>query len=245
MMFETRKILEDESIGVAVTCVRVPVRVCHSESVNVQTREPISAERGARAARPRAGADARRAADAAAGRRAATRCSSGGIRRDESHPAGAEHVGRQRQPPQGGGDERGPDRGAARGCAEGRRGCLRLLPGSTSSCAALPRRGASPIQPVPSEVIERVLDNARFAPSGGNRQGWRVIVVTDADTARASSGTSTRDRAGRVHGADRDARAARHRGAGRRSRAGGACGSMLRGADEYAHTFDRASRSIS
>jgi len=44
MMFETRKILEDESIGVAVTCVRVPVRICHSEAVNVQTREPISAE---------------------------------------------------------------------------------------------------------------------------------------------------------------------------------------------------------
>jgi aspartate-semialdehyde dehydrogenase len=44
MMFETRKILEDEDIGVAVTCVRVPVRVSHSEAVNVQTREPISAE---------------------------------------------------------------------------------------------------------------------------------------------------------------------------------------------------------
>jgi len=44
MMFETRKILEDQSIGVAVTCVRVPVRVSHSESVNVQTREPISPE---------------------------------------------------------------------------------------------------------------------------------------------------------------------------------------------------------
>jgi aspartate-semialdehyde dehydrogenase len=44
MMFETRKILEDEAIGVAVTCVRVPVRVCHSEAVNVQTREPISPE---------------------------------------------------------------------------------------------------------------------------------------------------------------------------------------------------------
>jgi len=43
MMFETRKILEDESIGVAVTCVRVPVRVSHSLSVNVQTREPLSA----------------------------------------------------------------------------------------------------------------------------------------------------------------------------------------------------------
>ena len=43
MMFETRKILEDESIGVAVTCVRVPVRTGHSESVNVQTREPLTA----------------------------------------------------------------------------------------------------------------------------------------------------------------------------------------------------------
>ena len=43
MMFETRKILEDDSIGVAVTCVRVPVRVGHSEAVNVQTRQPISA----------------------------------------------------------------------------------------------------------------------------------------------------------------------------------------------------------
>ena len=44
MMFETRKILEDESIGVAVTCVRVPVMVGHSEAVNVQTREPLSAD---------------------------------------------------------------------------------------------------------------------------------------------------------------------------------------------------------
>jgi aspartate-semialdehyde dehydrogenase len=43
MMFETRKILEDESIGVSVTCVRVPVRICHSEAVNVQTREPLTA----------------------------------------------------------------------------------------------------------------------------------------------------------------------------------------------------------
>ena len=30
---------------------------------------------------------------------------------------------------------------------------------------------------VPDEIIYRVLDNARFAPNGGNRQGWRVIVV--------------------------------------------------------------------
>ena len=45
MMFETRKILGDESIPVSVTCARVPVRNCHSESVNVQTRQPLSVER--------------------------------------------------------------------------------------------------------------------------------------------------------------------------------------------------------
>jgi len=45
MMFETRKILEDDSIGVAVTCVRVPVRIGHSESVNIQTREHLSVDR--------------------------------------------------------------------------------------------------------------------------------------------------------------------------------------------------------
>ena len=39
-------------------------------------------------------------------------------------------------------------------------------------------------EPVPKETLHRVLDNARFAPSGGNRQGWRVIVVTDRDTRR-------------------------------------------------------------
>jgi aspartate-semialdehyde dehydrogenase len=47
MMFETHKILEDDSIGVAVTCVRVPVRIGHSESVNIQTREPLSAQHAA------------------------------------------------------------------------------------------------------------------------------------------------------------------------------------------------------
>ena len=40
-------------------------------------------------------------------------------------------------------------------------------------------------QPVSDEVLWRVLDTARFAPSGGNRQGWRVVVVKDAETRRA------------------------------------------------------------
>jgi nitroreductase len=33
--------------------------------------------------------------------------------------------------------------------------------------------------PLPDEVLERILDNARFAPSGGNRQGAHVIVIRD------------------------------------------------------------------
>ncbi len=43
MVNETRKILEDDTIGVTATTVRVPVFYGHSESVNVETREPISA----------------------------------------------------------------------------------------------------------------------------------------------------------------------------------------------------------
>jgi nitroreductase len=39
--------------------------------------------------------------------------------------------------------------------------------------------------PVPDDVLYRVLDTARFAPSGGNRQGWRVVVVRDPATRRA------------------------------------------------------------
>ena len=32
---------------------------------------------------------------------------------------------------------------------------------------------------ISDEVLYRILDNDRFAPSGGNRQGWRVLVVKD------------------------------------------------------------------
>jgi len=36
--------------------------------------------------------------------------------------------------------------------------------------------------PLPDEVLHRILDHARFAPSGGNRQGTRVVVVRDQET---------------------------------------------------------------
>jgi aspartate-semialdehyde dehydrogenase len=45
MMAETRKILGDESMAISATCARVPVYTGHSESVNVQTREPLEPER--------------------------------------------------------------------------------------------------------------------------------------------------------------------------------------------------------
>jgi len=44
MVNETRKILEDETIAVTATTVRVPVFYGHSESVNIETRKPITAD---------------------------------------------------------------------------------------------------------------------------------------------------------------------------------------------------------
>jgi aspartate-semialdehyde dehydrogenase len=43
MVNETRKIFEDQSIGVTATAVRVPVFYGHSESVNIETAKKISA----------------------------------------------------------------------------------------------------------------------------------------------------------------------------------------------------------
>jgi nitroreductase len=90
-------------------------------------------------------------------------------------------------------------------------------------------------EPVPRELLERVLDNARFAPSGGNRQGWRVIVVTDPGIRRRlrelyqepweAYMVKTGGRAALDEGESSGLPAGRLR--------------MLRGADEYAHTFDR------
>jgi len=45
MIKETKKIMGDDSIRVTATTVRVPVRTGHSESVNIETREKLSADR--------------------------------------------------------------------------------------------------------------------------------------------------------------------------------------------------------
>lgn len=45
MVNETRKMFHDDSIAVCPTAVRVPVVRCHSESINIETQRPISAEK--------------------------------------------------------------------------------------------------------------------------------------------------------------------------------------------------------
>jgi nitroreductase len=89
-------------------------------------------------------------------------------------------------------------------------------------------------EPVPRELLERVFEHARFAPSGGNRQGWRVIVVTDRERRRRMRELyeqpwddymiTTGGRAALESGEASGLPPGRLR--------------MLRGADEFAHSFD-------
>ena len=37
-------------------------------------------------------------------------------------------------------------------------------------------------EPLPDDVLYEILDDARFAPNGGNRQAWRVVIVRDPAT---------------------------------------------------------------
>jgi nitroreductase len=40
-------------------------------------------------------------------------------------------------------------------------------------------------EPLPDATLAKILEHARFAPSGGNRQGWHVIVVRERATREA------------------------------------------------------------
>jgi nitroreductase len=91
-------------------------------------------------------------------------------------------------------------------------------------------------EPVPRERLERVLENARFAPSGGNRQGWRVIVVTEQATRRRLR--ELYEPHWEAYTERMGARAALAAG-----EAGGLTPGrlrMLRAADDFAHRFDEA-----
>jgi nitroreductase len=39
-------------------------------------------------------------------------------------------------------------------------------------------------KPVEQEKLDRILDSARLAPSGSNRQPWKFVVVRDAETRK-------------------------------------------------------------
>jgi nitroreductase len=69
--------------------------------------------------------------------------------------------------------------------------------------------------PIPADVLERVLQAAAWAPSGGNQQPWRVVVVTDpgkkaalADLYAPEWANYTEPLRARAAGAPEDERAA-------------------------------------
>lgn len=89
-------------------------------------------------------------------------------------------------------------------------------------------------EPVPRELLYRVLENARFAPSGGNRQGWRVIVVTDPGKRRRMR--ELYEEPWRAYTERTGARALLDGDDTSQVSAGRL--RMLRAADEFAHQFD-------
>ena len=116
IVWETRKIMGDDSIRVNPTAVRIPVFYGHSEAVHIETREKLERRRGARDPRRRA----RRGGDGRTGRR---RVPDGGHRvggsgcgvrgpysRGHLLPARTRHVGRFRQRAQGSRAQQRPDR---------------------------------------------------------------------------------------------------------------------------------------
>ena len=80
MVWETKKIFEDDSIEVNPTCVRIPVFYGHSEAVHIETRKPLAA------------ADARELLAAAAGARLIDEEADGGYPTPVSDAAGTDPV---------------------------------------------------------------------------------------------------------------------------------------------------------
>ena len=69
---------------------------------------------------------------------------------------------------------------------------------------------------VPDEVIYAALDDARFAPSGGNRQPWRVVVIRNLDLRKKVSEVSSRGMEG-IHRQVVSLSRRNHRGPGQKN----------------------------
>ena len=120
MIAETRKILGLPELRISATCARVPVRIGHSQSVNLETAEDLTPEQARELLRAAPGRQR--------GRRPGRRRLSDGDRRRgrrrrprrphpprSVEPADAQPVDRRRQPAQGRRAERRPARRARRG----------------------------------------------------------------------------------------------------------------------------------
>ncbi|MFZ5579610.1 MAG: aspartate-semialdehyde dehydrogenase [Pseudomonadota bacterium] len=94
MVWETRKIMGDDTIQVNPTCVRVPVFYGHSEAVHIETREKISAEQARELLRKAPGVEVLDERVAGGYPTAVTEAANhdatyvGRIREDVSHPRG-------------------------------------------------------------------------------------------------------------------------------------------------------------
>ena len=94
MVWETRKIMEDESIEVNPTAVRVPVFYGHSEAVHIETREKITAAQATRILKKAPGVTVLDSRKPGGYPTAATEAANkddvfvGRIREDISHPRG-------------------------------------------------------------------------------------------------------------------------------------------------------------
>ena len=121
MVVETKKIL-DPKIKVTATCVRVPVFVGHSEAINIEFENEISAEQAQAILREAPGImlvdkreDGGYVTPVECVGEYATYVSR--VREDPTVENGLSALVRLRQSPQGRGAERGPDRRAARPAA--------------------------------------------------------------------------------------------------------------------------------
>ena len=106
MVKETHKILEDDTIGVSATTVRVPVFFAHSESVNIQTDRKLTADEARRILSQARGVTViddpkSRSYPLAINAAGQDDVYVGRIREDDSIEKRLELVDRCRQPPQG------------------------------------------------------------------------------------------------------------------------------------------------
>ena len=120
MVRETKKIMGDDSIEVSPTTVRVPVRIGHSEAINLEFHRPITVAQAREALRKAPGVillDDYAKGEVPLALNAAGRDETfvGRIRRDPTIPQRPQYMGGCRQSAQRCRDQRRADRRSARG----------------------------------------------------------------------------------------------------------------------------------